>query len=122
MNCIICIVLYALWSMHCITFIVCLSIVLFALYYSPCRICVVFFVLNYLHCVLCIVLYAVYSMHCILCLYAYYSLHFSLYIVSLKSSLCIVLYASLTNFETCWRQTSQPSERQTLSHKSCYRS
>ena len=66
MHCILWIVSYVFYSMHCIS-----CIVFYALYSMHCILCMVFYALNYMHCnfinfILSIVFYALYSMHWIL--------------------------------------------------------
>ena len=64
MHCVLCIVLYVLYSIHCMQF--------YAMYYMHFNICIEF-----------CTLFSLYPMHCIICivLYAYYSLHHTLYIL-----------------------------------------
>jgi hypothetical protein len=82
----VCIVLYALYCMHCI-----LCIVFYALYIMHCILCIVFYALYSMHCILCIVLYALYSLHCILCIVCY-----PLY--SVYCIICIVFYTLRCNW------------------------
>ena len=56
MQCIICIVFYALYYIHCILFIV-----LYKLYYLHCILYIVFSALYSMHCTLCIVLGSLYT-------------------------------------------------------------
>ena len=87
--CIICRVLYTLYSMHCI-----LCIVFYTLYPMHCILCIVFFALYSIHCILSTAFHAFYYMHCILCM--------------LQLSWMII-----TNFETRWSRTDQPTDRPT---------
>jgi hypothetical protein len=101
MNCIICIVFYALYSIHCILCIVfyavysmqcILLIVLYAFCYMYCDQCIVFYALYYMHCILCSAFYALFSMHCIQCivLYAWYHMH------CIQCIVCYALYFSFS--------------------------
>ena len=125
MHCILCILLYALYSMPCIICIVfhalysiqCIwYIIFYVLYYMHHILCIVFYALYYMHCILFIVFYSLYSMHCILCIivYALFSIHWILFIVynALSSMHCKPL-----NFETCYWRTDQLTDNRQLKNQ-----
>jgi hypothetical protein len=122
----ICIVVHALYSLHCLLCIYCnIYILLQDMYSVPCTLCIeikdlysmhftmhciqwiVFYALYYINCVLCIVFYALNSIHCILCI-VFYTLYY------MHCILCNLFYA-WNSMKLFWNssRTDQPTDRMT---------